>query len=64
MFSAACALGEQRDPGAGQPPQALRLRELLQLLQRVVLDLADPLAGHSERPPHLLERQRLVARSP
>src|SRR4051812_47737809 len=45
-------------------PQPLRLRQHLELLQRVVLDLADPLAGHAEGAPHLLERSRLGAREP
>src|SRR5581483_7319407 len=44
--------------------QALRLRQGLELLQRVVLDLADALAGDAERAAHLLERARLLALEP
>src|ERR1035438_4260519 len=36
--------------------QALRLRQRLELLERVVLDLTDPLARHVERPADLLQR--------
>src|SRR5919108_5252309 len=43
-----------------QLPQPLRLGQLLQLLQRVGLDLPDPLPRDAERPPDLLQRQRLV----
>src|SRR5918995_414555 len=39
--------------------QALRLGERLELLERVVLDLPDALAGDAERLPDLLERARL-----
>src|SRR5438552_8702516 len=39
----------------------LRVRERPQLLQALVLDLPDPLAGHVERPPHLVERPRVLA---
>src|SRR5205823_2815338 len=42
-------------------PQPLRLRQRLQLLQRVVLDLADPFAGDVERPAHLFQRVRALA---
>src|SRR5947208_8190963 len=38
-----------------------RIRKSAQLLQRLVLDLADPLARDVERPPHLLERARFPA---
>src|SRR5207248_9947578 len=41
--------------------QGLRLREELELLQRVVLDLADPLAGDAELAADLLERPRRAA---
>src|SRR5262245_8870298 len=40
-------------------PESLRLRERLELLQRVVLDLTDALTGHAERLPDLLECARL-----
>src|SRR3954447_7606757 len=38
--------------------QLLRLGEALQLLQRLVLDLADPLARHVERAADLVQRAR------
>src|SRR5919109_4395911 len=41
--------------------EALGLGQALELLQRVVLDLADALAGDAEGPAHLLERPRLLA---
>ena len=44
-------------------PQPLRLGQRLELLQRVVLDLADPLAGDVERATDLLERVRAARRS-
>src|SRR6478672_2485697 len=44
--------------------ERLRLGQVLELLQRVVLDLADPLAGHAERAADLLERPRLSAEQP
>ena len=47
--------------GSGELAQPLCLGQLLELLQRVVLDLADALAGDPERAADLLERQRLVA---
>jgi len=40
--------------------QALRLRQRRERLERVVLDLTDPLAGDAEGAPHLLERSRLA----
>src|SRR3954454_16090745 len=41
--------------------ELLGLRERLQLLQRLVLDLADALARDVERPPDLVERARVLA---
>src|SRR6059058_3062315 len=43
-------------PALRRVPQPLRLGKRLELLQRVVLDLADPLAGDVERATHLLQR--------
>src|SRR5215208_1566860 len=42
----------------------LSFGEGLQLLQRLVLDLADPLAGDVEGPPDLVERTRVLAAEP
>ncbi len=42
--------------GAMRDAAVLRLGEQPQLLERVVLDLADALAGDVERPAHLVER--------
>src|SRR5205823_8452313 len=42
----------------------LSFGERLQLLQRLVLDLADPLARDVERPPDLVERARVLAAEP
>src|SRR5205085_6457719 len=44
--------------------EALGLGEALELLQRVVLDLADPLAGDAEGAADLLERARLLTLEP
>src|SRR5919197_5835019 len=41
--------------------QLLRLGEALELLERLVLDLADALARDVERPPDLVERARVLA---
>src|SRR6266545_944604 len=41
--------------------EALRLRQRLELLQRVVLNLPNSLARHAEGAAHLLERARLLA---
>src|SRR5215510_370072 len=49
---------------SGAVAEALGLRERLEPLERVVLDLTDPLARDAERPPHLLERARLRAGEP
>src|SRR5262245_48648057 len=48
----------------GGVAQPLRLGQALELLQRVVLDLADAFAGHAEGPTDLLEGPRLVALEP
>src|SRR5438105_1032065 len=39
----------------------MRVRERSQLLQRLILDLTDALARDVERPPHLVERPRMLA---
>src|SRR5689334_9217298 len=44
--------------------ESLRFRQGLELLQRVVLDLADSLAGDAERPADLLQRAGLLALEP
>src|SRR5881398_1807556 len=44
--------------------EAVRVRECAQLLERLVLDLADPLARDVERPPDLVERARMLAVEP
>src|ERR1019366_3272495 len=41
--------------------QFLGLREVLELLERLVLDLADPLARDIERTADLIERARVLA---
>src|SRR5436189_1770106 len=41
--------------------ERLRFCERAELLQALVLDLADPLARNVERPPHLVERARVLA---
>src|SRR2546421_493579 len=44
--------------------ELLSLRERLELLQRLVLDLADPLAGDVEGPADLIQRPRMLAAQP
>src|SRR5262245_46338929 len=56
--SAAGAWTQARLAGVAEP---LRLGQRLELLERVVLDLPDPLARDVERPPDLLERARPAA---
>src|SRR5262249_29161714 len=46
---------------SGYVSELLSLGEALQLLQGLVLDLADPLAGHVERAPYLIQRARVLA---
>src|SRR5207247_2380759 len=41
-------------------PKLLSLGQALQLLERLVLDLADALAGHVERAADLVERARVL----
>src|SRR3954470_21294127 len=49
-----------RRKALGDIAELLSLREGLQLLQRLVLDLADALARDVERPPDLVERARVL----
>src|SRR4051795_9961655 len=49
---------------SGDVAELLGLRERLQLLQRLVLDLADPLARDVEGPPDLVQRPRMLAAEP
>src|SRR5215211_4323343 len=53
-----------RGRNLGDVAELLGLRERLQLLQRLVLDLADPLARHVERAPDLVQRPRVLAAEP
>src|SRR6185437_3627573 len=46
---------------SGDVAELLCLRKRLQLLQRLILDLADALARDVERPPDLVERSRVLA---
>src|SRR5690242_6750206 len=46
---------------SGDVAKLLGLGQRLQLLERLVLDLADALAGDVERPPDLVERARMLA---
>src|SRR4051794_31197911 len=61
--------GPSLDPSGPAPAlrdvaQLLRLGQRLQLLQRLVLDLADALARHVERAAHLVERAGVLAAQP
>src|SRR3954451_249714 len=47
-------------PGSGDVAELLGLGEALELLQRLVLDLADALAGDVERPADLVQRARVL----
>src|SRR5438874_5970635 len=49
---------------SGHVAQLDRVREGPQLLQRLVLDLPDALAGDVERPPDLVERARVLPVEP
>src|SRR5215212_611357 len=53
-----------RGRNLGDVAELLGLRERLQLLQRLVLDLADPLARHVERAPDLVQRAGVLAAQP
>src|SRR5579859_677601 len=53
-----------REAALGYVAELLCLREGLQLLERLVLDLPDPLAGDVERPPHLVKRPRMLTAEP
>src|SRR5262249_36049038 len=58
------ALGRPAPPDlelAHRVPKRLRLGEVLELLERVVLDLADALARDAQRASDLLERPRRAA---
>src|SRR4051794_21429641 len=58
---ASCVLACPRRYASGDLSELLGFSQLLQLLQALVLDLADALAGDVEGPPHLVERARVLA---
>src|SRR5579872_4939286 len=62
------AIAPESSPVASSPSghvaKRLRLGEQPQFLERVVLDLADALAGDVERPSHLVERLRVATVEP
>src|SRR5207302_992115 len=51
---------ERSDEASGDVAKLLRLSEALQLLERLVLDLADALARDVERAPDLIQRARML----
>src|SRR5271154_107651 len=51
-------------PPSGDVAELLCLRERLQLLERLVLDLSNPLAGDVERAADLVERARVLSAKP
>src|SRR4051812_1922862 len=55
---------DDRARRSGDVAELLGLRERLQLLQRLVLDLADALARDVERPPDLVQRAGMLAAEP
>src|SRR3954464_45999 len=69
LTSAGPRAGLSRPAGRHRPllrdvAELLGLGERLQLLQRLVLDLADALARHVERAAHLVERAGVLATQP
>src|SRR5215213_4106316 len=55
------ALNPVVNPGLGDVAKLLGLGERLELLERLVLDLADALARHVERAADLVQRPRVLA---
>src|SRR5205823_9503426 len=60
----ASAMAGESTPGLRPVAERYRVGERARLLQALVLDLPDPLAGDVERPPHLVERPRMLAVQP
>src|ERR1700741_1736036 len=52
--------GRRRQRLSGDVAKLLRFGERLELLERLVLDLADALARDVERPPDLIQRSRVL----